>query len=64
MCKTTPLVAFLAAALATAAVAQSGDHGWTESVIRHVLLISIDGMHAVDFLNCSNGVAGVNDGNP
>jgi hypothetical protein len=64
MCKTTPLVAFLAAALATAAVAQSGDHGWTESGIRHVLLISIDGMHAVDFLNCSNGVAGVNDGNP
>lgn len=64
MRKTTPLVAFLAAALATAAVAQSGDNGWTESGVRHVLLISIDGMHAVDFLNCSNGVAGVNDGNP
>ena len=24
--------------------------------IRHVLLISIDGMHAVDFINCSNGI--------
>jgi hypothetical protein len=26
--------------------------------IRHVLLISIDGMHAVDFLNCSQGING------
>jgi hypothetical protein len=32
--------------------------------IRHVLLLSIDGMHAVDFYNCSNGIAGVNGGNP
>jgi hypothetical protein len=32
--------------------------------IRHVLLISIDGMHAVDFLNCSTGLAGVNGGAP
>jgi hypothetical protein len=32
--------------------------------IKHVLLISIDGMHAVDFYNCSHGIAGVNDGNP
>jgi type I phosphodiesterase/nucleotide pyrophosphatase len=26
--------------------------------IRHVLLISIDGMHALDFINCSNGING------
>jgi len=32
--------------------------------IRHVLLLSIDGMHAVDFYNCANGVAGVNGGKP
>lgn len=32
--------------------------------IKHVLLISIDGMHAVDFYNCSHGINGVNDGNP
>ena len=32
--------------------------------IKHVLLLSIDGMHAVDFYNCVHGVAGVNDGNP
>jgi Type I phosphodiesterase / nucleotide pyrophosphatase len=32
--------------------------------IRHVLLISIDGMHAVDFINCSAGISGVNNGAP
>jgi Type I phosphodiesterase / nucleotide pyrophosphatase len=32
--------------------------------IKHVLMLSIDGMHAVDFYNCANGIAGVNNGNP
>jgi hypothetical protein len=32
--------------------------------IKHVVLLSIDGMHAVDFYNCSHGIAGVNGGNP
>lgn len=32
--------------------------------IKHVLLLSIDGMHVVDFYNCSNGLPGVNDGSP
>jgi hypothetical protein len=32
--------------------------------IRHVLLISIDGMHALDFINCAKGVPGVNGGAP
>jgi hypothetical protein len=32
--------------------------------IRHVLLISVDGLHALDYLNCSNGIAGVNGGAP
>jgi len=31
--------------------------------IQHVLLLSIDGMHAVDFYNCANGIASVNGGN-
>jgi len=31
---------------------------------RHVLLISIDGMHALDFINCSKGISGVNGGSP
>jgi Type I phosphodiesterase / nucleotide pyrophosphatase len=33
--------------------------GWdNDHHIRHVLLISIDGMHSVDFLNCSKGING------
>jgi hypothetical protein len=36
-----------------------GDHN-----IRHVLLISIDGMHALDFINCANGISGANGGAP
>jgi Type I phosphodiesterase / nucleotide pyrophosphatase len=32
--------------------------------IKHVLLLSIDGMHAVDFYNCARGVQGVNYGDP
>ena len=38
------------------AVAQGDGH------IKHVLLISVDGMHAVDFVNCANGVSTVNNG--
>jgi len=32
--------------------------------VRQVLLISIDGMHAVDYLNCANGISTVNNGKP
>jgi len=32
--------------------------------VRHVLLISIDGMHALDFINCANGISGANGGAP
>jgi hypothetical protein len=32
--------------------------------IKHVLLLSIDGMHAVDFYNCTRGIAGPNGGEP
>jgi len=32
--------------------------------IKHVLLISVDGMHVVDFYNCSHGLIGINGGNP
>jgi Type I phosphodiesterase / nucleotide pyrophosphatase len=35
-----------------------------EGPIKHVLLISVDGMHAVDFLNCAHGIAGANNGDP
>jgi hypothetical protein len=32
--------------------------------VRRVLLISIDGMHAVDLINCANGISGANNGVP
>jgi hypothetical protein len=32
--------------------------------VNHVLLISIDGMHALDFANCARGIAGINGGAP
>ena len=32
--------------------------------IRHVMLLSIDGMHAVDLYNCTHGVESVNNGRP
>jgi hypothetical protein len=43
-------------------------HKWDEdgehSKIRHVLLISIDGMHALDFRNCAKGIPTINSGAP
>jgi hypothetical protein len=38
--------------------------GFEDGRIQHVLLISIDGMHALDFANCANGIAGFNGGTP
>jgi len=32
--------------------------------VQHVLLVSIDGMHAVDFLNCAKGIPNFNNGIP
>jgi predicted AlkP superfamily pyrophosphatase or phosphodiesterase len=46
------------------AFAQTPDDDWNRNSIRHVLLISVDVMHAVDFTNCSRGLAGVNNGAP
>lgn len=43
--------------------AQDDDWGHSDH-IKRVLLISVDGMHAVDYLNCSHGVASVNNGAP
>jgi hypothetical protein len=40
------------------------DHGHNHDRIKRVLLISIDGMHAVDFKNCVNGIGTVNNGEP
>ncbi len=43
---------------------QERDHHWDDRPIRHVLLLSIDGMHAVDYLNCAHGLPGVSNGSP
>ncbi len=55
--------AALTLASANAAMAANGNEVGSEQV-KHVLLISVDGMHAVDFYNCSHGIAGVNGGEP
>src|SRR5579859_2133172 len=48
-----------------AAFGQDADHKMNQkNHIERVLLVSIDGMHAVDYLNCSQGIAGVNGGQP
>jgi Type I phosphodiesterase / nucleotide pyrophosphatase len=61
----TSLLVMSAAVLATAsAIAQSNHDDFPQRPFQHVLLISVDGMHAVDFLNCSQGIASVNDGAP
>jgi hypothetical protein len=52
-------VIFLAVAVYAAA---AEGLGVGSDKVQHVLLISIDGMHAVDFYNCAHGVAGVNNG--
>src|SRR5262249_5320871 len=38
--------------------------GTTTAGVHHVLLISIDGMHALDYSNCATGLSGVNGGQP
>jgi hypothetical protein len=58
--------------LPLAAAAAFGALGFTAVVdaapgtgnIKHVLLLSIDGMHAIDFYNCAHGIEGVNGGDP
>jgi hypothetical protein len=42
--------------------AGGGDFGGNG--IKRVLLISIDGMHALDFINCTQGISGANGGSP
>jgi hypothetical protein len=50
-------------AFATLGIAEGAGNG-SSGKIKHVVLLSIDGMHAVDFYNCSHGIAGVNGGDP
>ena len=42
----------------------SDENDYRSAHIKHVLLLSIDGMHAVDFYNCAHGIEGVDGGAP
>jgi hypothetical protein len=64
---TTVLLAGVTAAamLANSAPAVASDQGSAgPRNIKHVVLLSVDGMHAVDFYNCAHGLSGINNGNP
>jgi Type I phosphodiesterase / nucleotide pyrophosphatase len=67
MRKVVALLSLAAACSAVSAIAQDhyDDHDHVgQGRIKHVLLISVDGMHAVDFANCANGISTVNNGQP
>ncbi len=55
-------ILFLIATVLPAGFAQGLPQQNDSDGIHHVLLISIDGMHAVDYLNCSRGLPTVNNG--
>ncbi|HWY55500.1 MAG TPA: alkaline phosphatase family protein [Terriglobales bacterium] len=59
MKKTLALLSLTAVCLVGTVLAQNSG-----SPIKRVLLISVDGMHAVDFANCARGLNGVNNGQP
>jgi hypothetical protein len=55
----------VAVMLASSTYGMGADAGKVGSEkVKHVLLLSIDGMHAVDFYNCTHGIAGANGGDP
>jgi hypothetical protein len=62
MNKAIAALTVLAAFSTVSAVAQDND--WGKGPIKHVLLVSVDGMHAVDFENCAKGISTVNNGEP
>jgi hypothetical protein len=62
MKKAIALFSLAAVFSAVPALAQEGN--FAKGPIKRVLLISVDGMHAVDLLNCANGVSTVNGGDP
>jgi hypothetical protein len=63
------LTSLLAFAIATApldlsAASTSKKLTNQHNIIQRVLLVSVDGMHSLDFVNCATGVPGVNGGAP
>src|SRR5665213_4416290 len=65
MKKTLALLSLAAVCLVGTAFAQGDEDDYgRHGEIKRVLLISIDGMHAVDFANCANGIGTTNNGQP
>jgi hypothetical protein len=62
MKKTIALLSLAAACLTGTAIAQTPN--FLQGKIKRVLLISVDGMHAVDYLNCANGISTANNNQP
>jgi hypothetical protein len=63
MKKTIAFLSLAAVCSLNIAVAQDdGFHHDHDGHIKRVLLISVDGMHAVDFANCAHGISSVNNG--
>src|ERR1700727_1018405 len=60
--KTAIAVLSLAAACSAASAVAQDSLG--QGPIKRALLISIDGMHAVDFENCAKGISTINNGEP
>ena len=61
MKKTFGLLFLAALCFVGTAVAHEHKH---HGDIKRVLLISVDGMHAIDLKNCANGISGANNGQP
>jgi Type I phosphodiesterase / nucleotide pyrophosphatase len=57
-------VAVFALAIACSAGVANAQNDSNRSPIKRVLLISVDGMHAVDFTNCAKGIRTVDGGVP
>jgi hypothetical protein len=65
------LTSFLALAVSVAPLQLSAENPGSKSTgrrsgasVQHVLLISVDGMHSLDYVNCAKGVSGINGGAP
>jgi hypothetical protein len=57
-------IAVLSLAAACSAASAVAQNSLGQGPIKQVLLISVDGMHAVDFTNCAKGISTVNNGEP
>ena len=62
MKKARAVLSLVIACSAASALAQ--DNSWGREPIKRVLLVSVDGMHAVDLKNCINGISTINNGEP